>query len=188
MGYLCYRFQVGYLQLRIGHHLQEYSTGLVVDSLSHSLQVGEIAQSRFHPKPLQRGGDKSQRITKEVMRRYDIPALCGHGQQRVTDSCHARVEGRHVVGTRQGLHTLFEVGHRGILHTCVVGSLDTVTESIRHLCSIIKFKSNIIIHRYGQCSIDIWPYKRVVDCNCLFVHPYQFFYLNIFIYRTLTSQ
>ena len=188
MGYLCYRFQVGYLQLRIGYHFKKHGTSLVVDSLSHSLQVGEIAQSRFHAKALQRGGDKSQRIAKEVMRRYDIPALCGHSQQRITDGSHSRIEGSHMLGSCQCLHSLLEICHRGIFHTSIVWCLDAVTESIRHLCSIIKFKSNIIIHRYGQCSIDIWPYKRVVDCNCLFVHPYQFFYLNIFIYRTLTSQ
>ena len=54
MGYVGNGLEVGHLQLRIGYHLQEYSTGLVVDSLSHSLQVGEIAQSRFHAKAFQR--------------------------------------------------------------------------------------------------------------------------------------
>ena len=150
--------------------------------LGHRVQVGEVAQTCLHAKMLQGGGYQGQRVAEEMARRDDVLALLRDGQQGVADGRHARVEGSHVGCSRQRLDALFEVGHRGVLHTGVVGGFDAVREGVGHLGGIIELKRYIVIQRYGQSSVNIWPYKWGIYCNCLFLHPYQFFYLLTFTF------
>ena len=42
--------QVGHLELRIGHNLEEDAGGLVVDHLTHRLGVGQVSDARLDAK------------------------------------------------------------------------------------------------------------------------------------------
>ena len=180
VGYLGNGPQVGHLQLGVGDDFEEDARRLLVDSLPDGLQVGEVAQPGLHTEAQQRIGDEGQRVAEEVARGDDALALGADGQQGVADGCHARVEGRHVGGSRQCTDALLQVGDGGVFHAGVVGCLDAVAEGVGHLLCVLELERHIIINRYGQRPVHVGAHKRRIDGCGLFLH----FLVSFLIYRT----
>lgn len=188
MGDICKGAKVGDLQLRVGDHLQEHTAGVLVNGISHRLQVGEVTQPRLYAKTQQRVADQGECIAEEVGGCHDILPLCTHRKQGVADSRHPRVERRHMGCVRQQPYPLFEVRHGRVLHPGIVGSLDTVAESIRHQLGILKLKGNVMVYWYGERAIGIGAYIRGVNSNGLFLHlSIIIFELNIKLRRVNQS-
>ena len=127
MGYCRDGLQVGDFELGIGKNLHKHTAGVPVNGTVDSLQVGEVAQAGLDAKAQQGVGQQGQRIAEEVVRRHDVLALCGNGQQGVADGCHPRIEGRHVGSTRKRTDALLQIGDGGVLHPGIVGGLDAAT-------------------------------------------------------------